>query len=39
MTMIKEIRNEIILFFFPTFFDNFYESMDFAMSKVLVIVE
>jgi hypothetical protein len=40
MTMIKEIRNKIILFFFPTFFDNFYESMDYVYTafKYLLLI-
>ena len=28
--MLKELRNKIILFFFPNFFDNFYQSMDYV---------
>lgn len=28
--MLKELRNKIILFFFPNFFDNFYQSMEYV---------
>ena len=30
--MLKELRNKIISFFFPNFFDNFYQSMDYVYS-------